>query len=190
MLPFADRKEFQDLGNDVASLEFMLRGPSLTEVLDHPKLGPVLSNPENLSQVLKLVEPDLADLKGYLSAQKSEKYDSEPILGRWDFNLVSTVAENKKARRMSGLEINKMRTIFASQLEGAIVLAMLEGKLVVRRLTPSGMTRREGAWKSEGGGKYVLSFPVTEDKKVDLSVSVEGRKLSSSLLNYQILFDR
>ena len=190
LLPMTDRKEFEELGNDVKVQEFMLRGPTVSEILDHPKLGPVMSSPETLAQGLKLVQADLADLKNYLSTQKSEKYDSEKILGRWDFNLAGTVLENKKARRMSGLEVNKMRSVFAAQLEGAIMLALLDQKLIVRRPSASGTSRREGAWKSEGGGKYILSFPVTDDKKLDLSVTVEGRTLSSTLLNYQILFDR
>ncbi|HAM71500.1 MAG TPA: hypothetical protein DCM86_07650 [Verrucomicrobiales bacterium] len=192
LVVLADRREFLDLGNNVQVQEFLLKGPSIGDIYDDPKLMAVLGSPEILADARKLLENDIADLKGYLATGKSEKYDSEQILGRWEFNLFGTIAENKKARRMSGLEVNKMRGILATQLDGMVMLATLDNQIIVKKpgANNTPMIRRTASWKGAGGGKYVINFPISDDKRLDLEAGVEGRRLLGSLLGYQIVFER
>jgi hypothetical protein len=191
LVTMAERKEFQELGGNVTLQEFLLKGPTLGEILEEPKLMAVLGSPEILAEARKLVEPDLHDLKGYLATGRSEKYDSEKILGRWEFNLATTVAENKKVRRMSGLEVNKMRGLLNAQLDGMVLLATLDNQVIMRRPgANNSVVRRTASWKSAGAGKYFVNFPISDDKRIDLELNVEDRRLTATLLSYIIVFDK
>jgi hypothetical protein len=191
LIPMAERADMQSLSTDVASQEFLLKRPTASQFMDHPKLGPIVTSPVVLEQALGLLGNDLTDIQGYVKDQKSAKFDHEKVLGRWDFNLPGTINENKRTRRMTGIEVNKMRGVLSAQLEGITLLALIDGKVIVRRPAADGtMGRREGSWKKEEGGKYQLTLPVTDDRNLDLAVSIEGKKLSTSLANYAVVFDR
>ncbi len=191
LITLSEKKEFQSLGNDAQAQEFLLKGPGLGEIYEHAKIQPILQDADLLQKTLGLIGGDFADLKAFVRTGKSEKYDEEKILGRWDFNLPSTVAENKKIRRMSGLEVNKMRGIFNAQLDGATLLATLDNKLILRRTVSGGtLVRKEGSWKSEGGGKYQLKFPLSDDRTLDVTAGVEGRRFQSTILGYQVVFEK
>lgn len=192
-IPLSERKEFQEIATDVKLQEFLARYPTIEEMLENPKLAVFFNKLDILFKALDLVNRDLTDIAGYIRTGKSEKYDGEKILGRWDFDLPSTVNENKKLKRMSGLEVNKMRGILTAQIDGSTLLATIDNKVIVRRPLPAGATgtsRREGTWKSEGGGKYTVQFPVADDKQVEMSVTVDGRRFQSALGNYAVFFDK
>ena len=190
-ITLSERAEFQSIGADVGLQEFLIKSPTIGEIYDNAKLNKFLTDWAIVERALAAVDHDLTDITEYVRTGKSEKYDSEKILGRWDFNLAGTVAENKKLRRMSGLEVNKMLGILNSRVTGAQMMATPDGKLIIIRIPPGGtQTRLEGTWKSQGGGKYTLNYPLGDDKMQDFTADVEGRKLSASLNNYPILFER
>lgn len=190
-IPLAERADFQAMGNDVQTQEFLFKMPGLPQLLEHSKIGALLVNPKFLDQVLGLLESDLADLKGYIRTLKSEKYDGEKILGRWDFNMFNTVNENKRARRMTVMQVNAMRALLASQLDGVTLLATVDKKILVRKTAPDGnITRREGTWKSDGDGKYQVTIPVGDDRSLDIAVTAEAKKLNGTAAGYAVVFDR
>lgn len=190
-ITLSERPEFQSIGADVGLQEFLIKSPTIGEIYDNAKLNKFITEWPILERALVAVGYDLTDVTEYVRTGKSDKYDSEKILGRWDFNLPGTVAENKKLRRMSGLEVNKMLGILNSRVTGAQMLATPDGKLIIIRLPPGGtQTRLDGTWKSQGGGKYTLNYPLGDDKMQDFTADVDGRKLSASLNNYPILFER
>ena len=191
LIPMAERPDMQSLSTDVGTQEFLLKLPTASQIMDHPKLGPIVTSPVFLDQALKLLDNDLTDIHGYVLDQKSAKFDHEKVLGRWDFNLFGTVNENKRTRRMTGIEVNKMRSILGTQLEGTTLLALTDNKLIVRRAAADGgVTRREGSWKKEESGKYQLTLPIADDRNLDLAVLIEGKKFTSSVANYAVVFDR
>lgn len=190
-ITLGERPEFQAIGSDVALQQFLAKSPTINEIIDHPKLGKLFSEWSIADRALAAVNNDLADLTGYVRTGKSAKYDEEKILGRWDFNLSATVAENKKLKRMSGLEVNKMLGILNNQITGSELLATTDGKIIIRRTPPGGtQTRFEGTWKAEGSGKYALKYNVSDDKSLELSCQVEGRKFTATLNNYPIVFEK
>ncbi|MBM3847537.1 MAG: hypothetical protein FJ405_14795 [Verrucomicrobia bacterium] len=191
LIPMAERSDIQTLASDVQAQQFIMGSPTLSDIMSHARLGPIVTSPSFLNQALELLGNDLTDIQTYVRDQKSPKYDAEKILGRWDLNMFGTINENKRARRMTGIEVNRMRALISSQIEGAMMLATIDKKLIVRRPAADGsMTRREGSWEAVEGGGYKLSLPTSDDKALDLVVGIEGKKLTSKILNYLIVFDR
>ena len=88
-LSLGERQEFQTLGQDSAFSQMRLTAP-LRDVMAYPAVKTVLDNPELLRTIWATVQPDMKDLNTFLDTGKSAKYDSERILGRWNFCLLYT----------------------------------------------------------------------------------------------------
>src|SRR6266699_1885083 len=77
-----------DVFYDVADLAGLLYKNPLTEArLSHPTVEPIVKNPELLRLIWTTLLPDLKDLDAFLRTGRSAKYDSEPVLGRWLFDV-------------------------------------------------------------------------------------------------------
>ncbi len=191
-IPLAEKKEFESMGNDVKLPDFLLKSPSYTDILEHPKLGPIFTDVTFLDTALKSLGGDLSDLSTYIKTGQSPKYDDEKILGRWDFNLPASVGESKKLKRMSALEVNRLSVQLSSLMQDVTLLATVDHKIILRKgSTQTGnFVRREGTWKTDGGGKYQISLPVADDRSLETSGSVEGRRLHLSWTGVRALFDR
>src|ERR1700722_752997 len=85
-LGVGERSEFQEIGKDKEFTEMRQRQAPLSEILNHPKAQNIVNNPDMLKEIWALVEPNLKDLHQYLTTGKSDKYDDEPILGRWNLD--------------------------------------------------------------------------------------------------------
>ena len=182
------------MGNDVAAQAFILKSPSMAEVLDHGQLGPLFTDPQKLEGLLKVVGPDLTDLKTYLATGLSPKYDEEKLLGRWDFNLAVSMMENKKVRRMSALEANRMTSILVSgyQLQEMTMLATVDHKIILKKgsAKTNNALHREGTWTRVEGGKFKINLPIADDKTIEAASSIEGRRLQLQIGNIIGVFDR
>ncbi|MBI1840089.1 MAG: hypothetical protein HYR88_04475 [Verrucomicrobia bacterium] len=194
LIPLAERKDFETMGNDVTTQGFILKSPSMSEILEHAQLGPLFTDPPKLEQLLKALGNDLTDLKTFLASGQSPKFDDEKILGRWDFNLSASVAENKKARRMSALEANRMMATLATtyQLQEMTMLATIDHKVILRKGSSktNNLLRREGTWARAEGGKYKVFIPIADDKTVEAASSIEGRRIHLQIGSLIGVFDR
>lgn len=92
-LSLGGRQEFKDLANDKEFQTLREKQPTLVELLNHPKIVPILASDE-LLDVLRQI--DLKDLRGYLQTGKSAKYDDEKILGRWRLDPTPTIRELRR----------------------------------------------------------------------------------------------
>jgi len=111
LVVLADRREFLDLGNNVQVQEFLLKGPSIGDIYDDPKLMAVLGSPEILADARKLLENDKSPSRktGELDNRGSQfylaMYWAEAIAGQSDDKelaehfsaLAKTLAENEEA---------------------------------------------------------------------------------------------
>lgn len=190
-IPLSEKREFETMGNDVKLMSFLLSSPSWDEILEHASLGPLFTDPAMMEQILKLLGGDLSDITAYIKTSQSPKYDEEKILGRWDFNLGASVAESKKLRRMSALEANRMTIQLTAMIQEVTLLATIDHKLIYRKgSTAAGnLIRREGTWNNEGG-TYKLSIPVADDRSVEGTGVVEGRRFNVTVGNFKAVLDR
>ena len=77
------------------------------QIINHPKTQTVVGSQEILQQ---LEQVDLKDLLAYLQSGQSPQYQDLPILGRWQLEPYSTLAQVKKRRvRITSVEMRLLR---------------------------------------------------------------------------------
>src|SRR5258708_32476173 len=83
----AGKPQFKSVGSDAAFEGFWQKGPTVSELIQHARIQPLIKDAELYTNIVAMLGRDLQDLKGYLETGKSAKYDDEKILGRWDYDF-------------------------------------------------------------------------------------------------------
>jgi hypothetical protein len=181
----ADAKEFQDLSNDVGFHQTWASQPAFLEFFNHPKVQALTSNPQLLASLRRVAVPDLKDLREYLVTGQSLKY-VEKILGRWSFNLQSTISRARKKPNATTAELARLRKALLATMDKAVLSATVDQKVAIR--APGGVS--QGTWSSAGSeSQYALAL--TEgSKQVQATAHVEGDRLVVTKDGLALVFEK
>jgi hypothetical protein len=91
-LPLAERGDFKQLGQDTDFQDAWKDIAPVTQLLKAQQVLVMLKDNELTGIVFAIVQTDWDDLNEYLRTGKSPEFDSEKLLGRWDFNVNVSVA--------------------------------------------------------------------------------------------------
>jgi uncharacterized membrane protein required for colicin V production len=191
----AERPEFKGLADDVQFQNFWLRNPrpSIGEVLSHPKVKPLVDNPDLFKDVMTMLGHDLKDLKAYIETGKSPKYDEEEILGRWSFDYRESISLARKNKpNIGSAELRQLRRVLGGTMANAMLTATIDKKIILRTPSNTKLPTSTGSWKAQepqGGGKYTLSIN-EGGKNYETQAVVEGDKLVLSREGYSMVFEK
>lgn len=198
-LGLGERPEFQDLASDAQFTELRQKQASIMDVINYPKVQAMLKNPEVLNAISAALIPNLKDLRAYLESGKSEQFDSQKILGRWEFDVNGTVGLLRRAKPgMSPTEAARLRaTLAATFMKTSFVAA--PGQQAFLKNVPhvkagagaSPTTEFQtliGQWK-ESGANYELSFTI-ENVPATFSGEIVGERLTVTGQNLNLSFSR
>lgn len=123
-LPLAERDDFKALAQDPDFLNaWQTHGP-FTDIWDNPQFQSLRQSQGTGEMVWSLVEANLDDLMAYLHTGQSAKYDSEPILGRWDVNIVQSLHMVLRTRaNVPSNEMAEMRALWDTAYANTIFVA-------------------------------------------------------------------
>ena len=111
---------------------------------------------------------DFKDLQKFLEAGKSAKYDSERILGRWLFDVNSTISAFRRIRNVPLPELQRFKRLLAERYAKATLVAAPDHQVVIKNL-PALLTDTlqtlEGKWRKLGD-EYELETAGGTDKRV------------------------
>jgi len=186
LLGIAERPEFQDLANDKEFSEMRLQRKPLREVLDYPKTRAILNNPDLMKLIWTTLTPDLKDLQSFLSTLRSPKYDSERILGRWNFDVHAAVAAYRKAKpNIASTEMQRMRRLIEANFAKASIVAMPDQHALLKNLSqlkvvpsapPAVGQTAQGQWAKQDG-KYQFTFSL-EGREQQVPATIDGDRLT------------
>jgi hypothetical protein len=91
----AERPIFKDLGADQGVQKMIDSGAPLSELLANDKVREVYTNADLYNEFMAM---DLKDLRAYLETGVSPKFAEEKILGRWAYDVDTTLQLNKRAK--------------------------------------------------------------------------------------------
>ncbi|HVU99823.1 MAG TPA: CvpA family protein [Verrucomicrobiae bacterium] len=163
-LTLGEKPEFQDIAHDNQFTEMRQNHEPILKLIDYPKTQALLKNPALMKDIRAVLVPNLKDLKTYLETGKSPKFDEQPILGRWDFDLNYTVFLLHKAKpNISATQLKKEKQLLAAAFSKASLVATTENEVFLKNVpktisgTPSGdLQNVKGKWEGDGG-KYIVS---------------------------------
>ena len=187
-LGLGERSELQDLAHDSQFTEMWLKRAPISEIIKYPKVQAIIQNPDLMKIIWSTLIPDLKDLQAYLETGKSEKYDQEPILGRWDFSLNATIGAFRRAKpNVISSEMQKFRQWLDATYAKAVLVAAPDKLAVLKQIPDLQATAAKGSlqletlrgkWKKTDD-KYELDFN-GNGKSQTLDLTLENERLSFS----------
>jgi hypothetical protein len=200
-LGLAELPEFQNLGNDTQFTELRQRGEPIKAVLDQPTAQAILQNPDLLKLIWTNVVPELKDLPGFLTTGKSPKYDSEKILGRWNFNVSVAMSLLRRAKpNTSSTDMQKWKRWMMSAFARTSFVAMTDHQAILKNVPQiklaaagaaaagGGPQTLKGQWKASDG-KFQLDLSDGSRDEV-LAATLEGDRLTIGMEGLDLAFDR
>ena len=134
-LSLGELPEFQQIANDTAFTELRQRQPPIMDIIHHQDVQTILKNPALLSRIWDTVSPNLKDLEQFLRTGASEKYDSEKILGRWDFNLSRALGVSRQLKpNMGSLEMRRLKLTMSLVFAKTVLVATLDKNVYIKNV--------------------------------------------------------
>jgi hypothetical protein len=167
------------------------------QLLNDPQAKAFLLNNELTAIVWSTAETNLDDLTSYLQTGKSAKYDAEPILGRWDFNVSVTVAMLRLAHpNYTAPEMKAARAWMTQAYADTKFVAGSDGQAFLKNLprikpgTPptTEMATWKGSWTANGTN-YDLALTSNGENK-SITVQMNGARLTLKDDKNTLIFDR
>jgi hypothetical protein len=179
-LSMAERPEFQDIANDKDFAELRQKQPPISEILNHPKLQPIMSNPDELQEIWGILVNNFDDILGFLKTGQSQKYADQKLVGHWDFNLNATLTSFQEAKPAAtsqemraarqGLTLMYGKTTMLATLDNQ---AFLKNVGVVKMPASPAAGPRGGARNGRGGAPGMQAAAMTPT--VEIQPTLQGR---------------
>jgi uncharacterized membrane protein required for colicin V production len=194
-LSLAERGEFQQLSGDTDFIRLRQERQPIREVINHAQVQTILNNPDLLRTIWSKLTENLADLNVYLETGRSPRYDSELILGRWNFNVNAALTAFLKSKpNVSAKEMQKVKMAIIAAYGNAKFLATTEQVAVLKNVPQLGTPLSaggspqtvQGTWKSLGGNRYDLTFPDAGS----ISALAEMDRLTITTIGVSMIFNR
>ena len=180
LLGLAERPEFQDLANDTQFTQMRLERKPIMAIIKHPKVEGILNNHETMKTIWSTIEPDLKDLAAFLETGRSAKYDSEKILGRWNFDVNSIMAAiRQKQPNLTSSQMQKLKKPMIAAFMKTMLVAVPNRQAILKNFprnptAPGEAQTVQGKWEG-AEGKYILNF---SGNLGEIPASVEGDRLT------------
>jgi hypothetical protein len=170
------------------------KAPTMGQLLNQPAFKTILQNTGLINIVWTTVQTNLPDLMDYLQTGKSAKYDGEKILGRWDFNVSTTIAMLRQSRpNIPASEMRAIRAMWTQGFADTIFVAGGDGQAFLKNLPdfknkPPTPETWKGSWTADDTN-YDLSLSSNGENKSMTAQTSNGRLTLKDDKN-TLIFDR
>jgi hypothetical protein len=177
-----ERDDLQQLAQDADFTNAWDAHAPMGEILNEPQVKTILKNHELVNTVWTAVLTNLDDLTAYLKTGKSDKYDAEKILGRWDFNVSTTVAMLRQARpNIPASEMRVIRAMWTQGFTDTTFVAGSDGQAFLKSMPnfkkqPPTPETWKGSWTTDGSN-YDLTLSSNGENK-SMTAKTDGVRLT------------
>ena len=164
------------------------------QLFNEPAVKSILQNNELMDVVWVTVQTNLDDLVIYLKTGKSQKFDAQTILGRWDFNVSTTVAMLRQARpNIQASEMKAIRALWTQGFADTTFVGSGDGQAFLKNLPnfknqPPTRETWKGSW-TENGTNYDLALTSDGENKA-MTAQASGSRLTLKDDKTTLIFDR
>ncbi|MGO8837858.1 MAG: CvpA family protein [Limisphaerales bacterium] len=198
-ISLTERDDFKQLGQNSDFQNAWKQHAPIEQLFDNGQFKSLWENQETANLVWGIIQDNFDDLVAYLKTGKSAKYDSEAIVGRWDFNIAATTSKLLEARPViSSREMRSLRawvsqsyvnTAFVAGADHQAFLKELPQLTVQPGKPPTTETASwQGKWKTDGVN-FELSLS-SGGKKESMPAQIDGNRLTIKDDKNTLVFDR
>jgi Colicin V production protein len=166
-LSLAENDDLKSLGQNSDFQDAWKNRAPVTQLMNNPQAKKILNNKDLTATILSIVRTNLDDLNTYLKTGESPKYDSEKILGRWNFNPDVSVGMLLLVHpNISAAEIKGLRSLWSGAYAQTVFIAASDHQAFLENLprftVQKGMTtvaeklNFHGQWQANGTNYEVL----------------------------------
>jgi hypothetical protein len=194
-----ERDDLQQLAQSGDFPKAWAQHAPMGEILSEPDVKNILRNNDLLNTVWAIVKNNLDDLTGYLKTGKSAKYDSEKILGRWDFDVGVTIAMLRQAQpKITSPQMRSIRALWTQAYAQTIFIAGADNQAFLKNLPnfkaqpagqPPGTDNWKGQWSNDGAN-YNLTLAGDSGNKSMSATTTDGLRLTLKDDKSTLIFDR
>ncbi len=200
-LSLSERDDFKQLGQDTGfQSEWKSRAPIGKLLDDSPSAKVIWRDWVQSGAIWNLVETNLDDLTEYLQTGQSATFQSEAILGRWDYNVMESLTA--LAQSMPNMPSNDMaamralwgqayaKTMFVAGADGGAFLISLPQhfKAEPNQPTTFDTSNWTGTWRSDGSS-YAVTL-ASSGVNQSASATVDGSRLTLQIDDRTFIFNR
>lgn len=199
VLALGERPEYQQLGSDSSFINMRMEMQPVMDFYHHPAVQAIVFNNDLLVETWQIVARDLADLCSYLETAKSAKYDSEVLLGRWEFSPNGTFMSVRRTKpNASASEMQKVKKWLVQTFNQTTLVALPDHQVILKNLPQvdsvtstalsAGAQTRHGEWKNVGQNYqlFLTDGGITEE----FVVNMQGDQLTIKAPAMELVFER
>jgi hypothetical protein len=199
-LSLSERDDFKQLGQNADFQNAWKSRAPIGQLLDNSQATAIWQDWDKAGAIWNLVLTNFDDLTNYLQTGRSAKYETEPLLGRWDFNVMASLTALAQARtNVPSSEMAAMRTLWFPAYSNTVFVADADGQAFLKNLPqhfksqPNQPTTFDsaiwtGQWKSDGNNFDVTLASNGANKFA--SATIDGSRLTLKTDSETMIFDR
>jgi hypothetical protein len=200
-LSLAERGDFKQLGQDADFQNAWKSHSPIGQLLENPNAKPIWRDPAKALALWDMVRTNYEDLTNYLQTGKTARYDSQAIVGRWDFNVfASLIALGQTQPNISSSDMIALRVQWTSAYAQTTFVAGTDGQAFLKNLPHFGRDANQqpqteiatwrGNW-SGGDEHYTLSLTSDSGSENKSGTAVTaGNRLTLKLGPDTFVFNR
>jgi hypothetical protein len=192
------RDDLQPLVNDGAVTNCLNSDSTLGDIMSEQNVADFLKNKQLNHFVLGVVQTNLDDFSSYLQTGKSARYDGVKILGKWSFNVSSTVAWlAQNDPKIQPSELRSIKALWSQVYAQTTIMVTGDNQVFVSSLPhfKAGQPKPDlinwnGDWSLDSGNYTLHVTNNGEDKFMEATPSAEGLRLTVKDGKSIFIFDR
>jgi Colicin V production protein len=198
-LSLAERDDFKQLGQNADFQASWKNHSPIGQLWNNPQAEAIRQSKDTAGMVWNLVLTNLDDLQAYLQTGQSAKFNSEKILGRWDFDVMASLMALVQSRaNVPTTEMAAMRTLWFPAYSNTVFVAGADGQAFLKNLphfklqpnqpTTFNTALWQGQWKTDGNNYNVTLASSGANKFA--SAAIDGSRLTLKTESDTLIFDR
>ena len=197
-LSLSERDDFKKLGSDTGFQTAWKNHSPFSELWNNPQVTAIRQNADIAGKVENLIHTNLDDFQSYLQTGKSAKFGAEKILGRWNFNVMSSLTALIQTRtNFSSTDMQSMRDLWSKAYAKTMLVAGADNQVFVKDMphfkiqptqTTFDLATLQGKW-TNNGNNYDLSLTDNGANK-SATATIDGSRLTVKMGTDVLVFDR
>lgn len=183
-LSLQERNDIKSLAQDSTLMDAWQSGAPMGAILNDSQVKNILQNTDLVATVWGIVVTNMDDLTNYLITGQSPKYDPEKIVGRWNFDVIPSLAALRQAQpkmSLSSKDMRELREMWTQAFANTTVVAGTDNQIFLENIPdfktkPPQTQTWTGQW-SEDGADYDLSISANNQTET-ATAQTDGLRLT------------